>query len=111
MHHWPLGHDLSCHSAPGGWRRRRARSLVSAEVEIPDWCVGVVASRHRVPGALVVVVGAGQELKIKHVPAFRRNMPPIIADLTLGALAATVLMATTVIAAIVLTPPVWQPVG
>jgi hypothetical protein len=52
---------------------------------------------------LVVVVGAGLELGIELVPAFRRNMTPIVVDLTLGVLAMVILMATTFIAAIVLT--------
>jgi hypothetical protein len=68
-----------------------------------DWSIGVVASRRRIPDALVVVVvGAGLELGIKPVPAFRRNMTPIVVDLTLGVLEVVILTATTVIAAIVL---------
>jgi hypothetical protein len=71
-------------------------------VEMPDRGIGVVASRRRVPGALVVVV-VGLKLGIEPVPVVRCNMPPIVADLTLGALAATVVLTvTTVIAAIVL---------
>jgi hypothetical protein len=71
-------------------------------VEMPDMGIGVVAGRRRVPGALVVVV-AGLKIGIEPVSKVRCNMPPIVADLTLGALAATVVMTvTTVIAAIVL---------
>jgi hypothetical protein len=73
-----------------------------ARVEMPDRGVGVVAGRRRVPGALVVVV-VGLKLRIESVPAVRSNMPPIVADLTLGALAAAVVLTVTiVIAAIVL---------
>jgi hypothetical protein len=76
--------------------------ICGARVEMPDRGIGVVASRRRIPGALVVVV-AGLKLGIEPVPAVRCNMPPIVADLTLGALVAmVVLTATTVIAAIVM---------
>jgi hypothetical protein len=51
---------------------------------MPDRGVGVVAGRHRVPNVLVVVV-VGLKLRIELVPAVRRNMPLIVADLTLGA--------------------------
>jgi hypothetical protein len=80
-----------------------ARQMIrGARVEMPDRGIGVVAGRRRVPGELVVLV-VGLKLGIEPVPAVRRNMPPIVADLTLGALAAmVVLMVTTVIAAIVL---------
>jgi hypothetical protein len=80
-----------------------ARQVIrGAGVEMTDRGIGVVAGGHCVPGALVVVV-AGLKLGIEPVPAVRRNMPPIVADLTLGALVATVVLTvTTVIAAIVL---------
>jgi hypothetical protein len=80
-----------------------ARQVIcGARVEMPDRGIGVVAGRRRVPDALVVVV-AGLKLGIEPVPVVRCNMPPIVADLTLGALAAmVVLTVTTVIAAIVL---------
>jgi hypothetical protein len=69
---------------------------------MPDRGISVVAGRRRVLGMLVVVV-AGLKLGIEPVPAVQRNMPPIVADLTLGALTATVVLTvTTVIAAIVL---------
>jgi hypothetical protein len=76
------------------------RVICGAKVEMSDWSVDVVASRRRILGALVVVV-AGLKLGVPPVPAIRCNMPPTFADLTLGALAATVgLTATTVISAI-----------
>jgi hypothetical protein len=81
-----------------------ARQVIrGAGVEMPDRGIGVVAGRRRVPDALIVVVVAGLKLRIEPVPVVRCNMPPIVADLTLGALAATVVLTvTTVIAAIVL---------
>jgi hypothetical protein len=79
-----------------------ARQVIrGARVEMPDRGISVVAGRLRVPGTLVVVV-AGLKLGIEPVPAVQRNMPPIVADLTLGALTATVVLTVTVIAAIVL---------
>jgi hypothetical protein len=66
------------------------------------WSVGVVASRRRIPGALVAVV-AGMKLGVEPVLVIRHNMPPIVAILTLGVLAAAVVLtATTVVAAIIL---------
>jgi hypothetical protein len=78
-----------------------ARLMIrGARVQVPDWRVGVVASRRRVLGALVVVV-VGLNLGVEPVPAVRCNMPPIVAYLKLGALAAAVVLtATTVIASI-----------
>jgi hypothetical protein len=77
-----------------------------AGVQVPDWRVVVVAGRCHVPSTLVVVVVVvvvGQKLGIELVPTVRRNIPPIVADLTLGALAAAVvLMTTTIIATLVL---------
>jgi hypothetical protein len=52
-------------------------------VEMPERGIGVIASRRCIPDALVVVV-AGLKLGIEPVPVVRRNMPPIVADLTLG---------------------------
>jgi hypothetical protein len=38
-------------------------------VKMLDWSIGVVASRHRVPGTLVVVVVAALKLGVEPVPA------------------------------------------
>jgi hypothetical protein len=80
-----------------------ARQVIpGAGVEMPDMGVSVVASRSCVPGALFIVV-VMLKLGIELVPTVRRNMPPIAADLTLGALAAAVVLTvTTIISSIVL---------
>jgi hypothetical protein len=80
-----------------------ARQVIpGAGVEMPDRGLGVVASRSCVPGALFIVV-VMLKLGIELVPTVRRNMPPIVADLTLGTLAAAVVLTvTTIISAIVL---------
>jgi hypothetical protein len=80
-----------------------ARQVIcGAGVVMPDMGVRVVAGIRRITGALVVVI-VGQKLGIEQVPTVWCNMPPIVTDLTLGALAvAVVLMVTTVIATIVL---------
>jgi hypothetical protein len=80
-----------------------ARQVIpGAGVDMPDRGVGVVASRSCVPGVLFIVV-VTLKLGIELVPTVRRNMPPIVAYLTLGALAAAiVLTVTTIISAIVL---------
>jgi hypothetical protein len=80
-----------------------ARQVIrSAGDEMPDWGVDVVAGSRCVSCVQVVVV-AGLKLGIERVPAVRHNMPPIVAYLTLGALAAAVvLIVTPVIVAVVL---------
>jgi hypothetical protein len=45
------------------------RVIRGTGVEMLDWSISVVASRHRVPGALVVVVVAALKLRVEPVPA------------------------------------------
>jgi hypothetical protein len=52
---------------------------------------------------VLVIVVVGLKLGVELVPAIQHNMPPIVVDLTLGAVeAAVVPTATTVIAAIIM---------
>jgi hypothetical protein len=82
---------------------QNARQVIrGAGVEMPDRGDGVVAGRRCIPSVMVDVV-EGLKLGIEPVPSVRRNMSAIVVDLTLGVLAAVVVLTvTTIIAAIVL---------
>jgi hypothetical protein len=75
----------------------RRQVIHGAGVEMPDRGVGVVAGRHRIPSMLIIVVVAWLKLGIELVPVVRCNMPAIVANLTLGALAAAVVLTVTIV--------------
>jgi hypothetical protein len=64
---------------------------------MPDRGVGVVVGRHYIPSMLVIVVVAWLKLGIEPVPVVRCNLPAIDEDLTLGALAAAVVLTVTIV--------------